>query len=944
MNLTIHTYGHIDAMFYILNGIKMIMNSGFASMMIQTVAIVATFYYGLKAAYANSSGGAKQHLVKVAGMIIVINALLVPKTSMFIEDHVTKQRDHVDGLPYSFAVPIGFMEKFGDILTEAFEQAFTPVPSDDRVQNNYRDYGMVFGARLIQEARKFKITTPEFAHNMDTFIKRCVVMDVAMGNKYTLNELLQSNDIWELVSKKASPLRRVEMKIGKFTELKTCKEAATEVIAPDFVSELDKIIQKYTKTEYALAGEHGGLFSAKGTARNVNKFFKDNLSTVFKQQLGDDGSAESHLRQYMMLNSMSDHARTYGFARANMTQESNWRISGDLANVYLPMLLSVIKGLVYTSFIFMVPIMLMGGGMGKYLSYISVIASLQLWPALNAVLNMFIELYSATQMQDIGGGGISFTSYSRVGDYSDKIVAVASGLQMTIPFLAFSIVQGGVSGFIHLASSITGASTAAASTAAQEVTTGNKSFDNYSAGNMQVAMQQGFKTDWNSSYKAGASETQLSDGTMAKWLPSGKFISMMGPGITESAGLSKISYDTQDSSQLVKSYNESVAYRKGLELQKSEAVKAQDSMLKQYASTVAKHATANEGLKFEKLGTAAEGVRTAIEHNKNFGESYDYMHGQNSVLQGSFSVDVGGSGSAGVGGRGGGSKSPSLGVNAGITTSFKGDFLSNSMNTQSLSEHANDSRSDVWNEDKNLLLQASSNKEFSKSAGVSEDLLKNISASSEVIDGFDKLINQSLVREQQLAENISHNKSAGVTFSTDITSEVQEELKQSMHPLEANRALSNPNSNRAAVNQATNTVVSRYKTNNSEVANIPDTIAQKKRTLPQDAANEMSAFETKSRKEVEDKQKNNQKHVDQVAKNNNINADEIKVQVTNAENKLQDKVTNQQHGIQNDAKEAKNKRITQMNAKQLKTYAEDDKRFRLFSKDPMFGKPNPRGD
>ena len=926
MNLTIHTYGHIDAMFYILNGIKMIMNSGFASMMIQTVAIVATFYYGLKAAYASSSGGAKQHLVKVAGMIIVINALLVPKTSMFIEDHVTKQRDYVEGLPYGFAVPIGFMEKFGDILTEAFEQAFTPVPSDDRVQNNYRDYGMVFGARLIQEARKFKITTPEFAYNMDTFIKRCVVMDVAMGNKYTLNELLQSNDIWELVSKKASPLRRVEMKIGKFTELKTCKEAATEVIAPDFVSELDKIIQKYTKTEYALAGDHGGLFSAKGTARNVNKFFKDNLSTVFKQQLGDDGSAESHLRQYMMLNSMSDHARTYGFARANMTQESNWRISGDLANVYLPMLLSVIKGLVYTSFIFMVPIMLMGGGMGKYLSYISVIASLQLWPALNAVLNMFIELYSATQMQDIGGGGISFTSYSRVGDYSDKIVAVASGLQMTIPFLAFSIVQGGVSGFIHLASSITGASTAAASTAAQEVTTGNKSFDNYSAGNMQVAMQQGFKTDWNSSYKAGASETQLSDGTMAKWLPNGKFISMAGPGITESAGLSKISYDTQDSSQLVKSYNESVAYREGLEMKRSEAVKAQDSQLKQYASAVAKHSSTNKGLKFDKLGTAAEGVRTAIEHSKNLGEVYDYGHSQNNLLQGGAAVEVSGSGSVGTGGSGGG-KSPSVGANAGVTGSVRGDLIVSSNNTQSLNEHTNDSNSNVWNEDKNLLLQASSNEDFSKSAGVSQDLLDNISASSEKIDGFDKEISKSLVREQQLAENISHNRSAGVTFSTDITSEVREELKQSMHPLEADRALSNPNSNRAAVNQATNTVVSRYKTSNPGVANIPNTIAQKGQTFEQNRKKEMLDFETTSRKEVEDKQENSQKHINQVAQNNNMNSSEIKADVNKAENKLKGQVTGQHQDIQGGVNDAKNKNTAQMNAKQLMVDKEEKARW-----------------
>jgi len=51
---------------------------------------------------------------------------------------------------------------------------------------------------------------------------------------------------------------------------------------------------------------------------------------------------------------------------------------------------------------------------------------------------------------------------------------------MAIPFLAFNIIQGGVGGFIHLAGTITGASQSAASQAANESVTNNKSFDNLS--------------------------------------------------------------------------------------------------------------------------------------------------------------------------------------------------------------------------------------------------------------------------------------------------------------------------------------------------------------------------------------------------------------------------------------------------------------------------------
>ncbi|MGV2432088.1 MAG UNVERIFIED_CONTAM: hypothetical protein LVQ98_01490 [Rickettsiaceae bacterium] len=45
----------------------------------------------------------------------------------------------------------------------------------------------------------------------------------------------------------------------------------------------------------------------------------------------------------------------------------------------------------------------------------------------------------------------------------------------------------------------------AASTASNEVTSGNKSFDNYSSNNSQISMNQGFKTDYNTSYREGAS-------------------------------------------------------------------------------------------------------------------------------------------------------------------------------------------------------------------------------------------------------------------------------------------------------------------------------------------------------------------------------------------------------------------------------------------------------
>ncbi|WPY01701.1 Conjugal transfer TraD family protein N-terminal domain protein (plasmid) [Candidatus Trichorickettsia mobilis] len=207
----------------------------------------------------------------------------------------------------------------------------------------------------------------------------------------------------------------------------------------------------------------------------------------------------------MLINSIKNYSDDYGYARASATQESNWRIAGDLADTIIPILMSVLKGLVYSSFIFMFPMLIMSGGWGRYLKYLTLVASFQLWAPLNAVLNMFIDIYSSSKLFGIADQIVSFSTMSRIGNYTDKIVAVASSLQMAIPFLAFSIIQGGVGGFIHLAGTITGASQSA----------------------------------------AGASSYQHMDGTMEKVTGGGNTLMQSGIGFTASGGAT--AYKQEDS-------------------------------------------------------------------------------------------------------------------------------------------------------------------------------------------------------------------------------------------------------------------------------------------------------------------------------------------------------------------------------------------------------------
>jgi hypothetical protein len=631
MDLVIHTFGYIDAMFYTLNAIAMLTKGAFGHILMTSIAMITIFYYALRISYAGHEG--KKYIVKVIGMLIVIMTLLEIKTEMLIFDHVSKKKEKVDNIPLAFALPVGFLETFGDLLTAGFEQAFVSVDNA-----NYHDYGMLFGARLVQEARNWRIRSPEFLENMNNFIDRCVIVDAMIGHYYTHEDLLTTNDIWGLVSKNAGTLRQVSMRIGKEKELMSCKKAAFDVIAPNFKLEIEGLEKKYAKTDIGEAGNSN--FVQRSFFRNTSNLQK-NIQLAFASQLSLNSSAEELVRQQMMVNAMSDMSgdSNYGYARANMTQESNWLIAGNLANTVLPILMTVFKCLVYSSFIFLIPIMIMSGGWSKYLGWITLSASFQLWGPLNAVLNMFADLYSSNHLSGIADNIVSFSAMSSVGNYTDKIVAVASGLQISIPFLAFSIMQGGVSGFIHLAGNITGASSSAASAAANEVATGNKSFDNYSVGNRQLYNQSGFKTDWNQSYASGASTYQHLDGTLEKVTGSGNTLLQSGVGITASAGETSFRFESNRQGQITEGIQTSEGMHEQTGRSFSNAKHNTFSRASDYVSHLAQRQHSGETFNYESMGEQGKALQQAVNHTIQMHDKQGYQWNQagRMALEGSMS-------------------------------------------------------------------------------------------------------------------------------------------------------------------------------------------------------------------------------------------------------------------------------------------------------------------
>ena len=643
MELTIHLYGYAYHMFNTLNAIAMLRNSTLYPAMVNTAALMVGVFYAWKMAASRAEGEWRQYLLKVGAMIVVINALLLPKTSMNIKDHVEKHFWRVDNIPLAFALPIGTVEEVGHLLTIGFEQAFSSV--DGRSAFNYYHHGTVFGARLSKEVLQAHVRHPEFVANMNSFIKRCVVLPAMIGHQFTKEELVATKDMWGLVSSRAGTFTRVPMIIGgtKQEPSPTCKQA---------VSYFDKAMKESALTDITAIsiklGAPGAGVEYNPSHLGMNEALKGQIEALYN----DETSVENILKHNMMINSLNQYrSGKYPTAKAQLQHEAGGLISGDMAERILTGLLTVIKNLIYGSFVFVVPLMLFAGGMQSYRGWITVCLSLQLWPPLLSMLNMMID--TAYEPAHI----VSYSSWSTAVKQMDSIASVAANLTLLIPFLAVYVTRMSEGGFLHLAGSIMATAQSAGGVAAAEQSSGGKQYDNQSIANRNRSNVNENKYDDSRQFVTGTNSGINSDGSMEKILPNGQMITTGGAGSTSSVG--EASYHKGEGE--VAAQHEGI--RKETQVMKSESValsKSHESTARQEASaavTIANNTRTDSGYNIDTSTQEGKELHKGLNKIDAMSKSNGYSWQQNAeayakadlALGGGFAkalgIDVGGGGS-----------------------------------------------------------------------------------------------------------------------------------------------------------------------------------------------------------------------------------------------------------------------------------------------------------
>ena len=224
--------------------------------------------------------------------------------------------------------------------------------------------------------------------------------------------------------------------------------------------------------------------------------------------IGASRSAADVLRQQMVLNAVHDAGeqwsaeagnaaalRSYTEARAEAQTVSAYRAIGRQAETWVPMLRIVFECLYVGAFPMAVLLMLTPAGGAIFRSYFSGLVWLQSWGPLYAILHRVAMGEAAARMSAAalmpgGDVGVSLIAQAGIRAVAADVAVMSGYLSMSVPFLAAALAYG-VGRATSLATSVLSVGQEAASSAAQEGTTGNISLGNTSADTHRFASVEG---------------------------------------------------------------------------------------------------------------------------------------------------------------------------------------------------------------------------------------------------------------------------------------------------------------------------------------------------------------------------------------------------------------------------------------------------------------------
>lgn len=440
---------------------------------------------------------------------------IVPKATVVIEDVRSQTVYNVDNVPLSMAFFASASSRIGHWLTQAYETAF--IPADVA---KYSSFGAVYPQRVMEVLQRSGPVTVQGRETLQAVLKNCVLPEVVLDGRKA-DEAMASSDLWTLIKSDGwvNPARLAVMPDGSVLK------------CPAAIAELEQVLVN-VEIPALKRWVHVKL---DPQAVNPSTSIAASITQTESLLLGISRSAENSLKHSLLLTAlpkvMSGHAvtvagpaamaSTLARAQGNLAGEINYRTMAKMAEDALPKIRNALEFVVIAMFPVVALIALVSGsGMaGVVRSYVTLLLTVQLWPALSSVVNYLViahDLHPFTLLaQNFGGSSLQAATLIRETGASSQ--AIVGALLCAVPVISYALVRAGDMAVGQLVGGLTQPAQSAATSQGAAIAAGNISQGNVSVSNVSSNNVSSNKADASiRSVDSGLAVTQFGYGTVTR--------------------------------------------------------------------------------------------------------------------------------------------------------------------------------------------------------------------------------------------------------------------------------------------------------------------------------------------------------------------------------------------------------------------------------------------
>lgn len=500
----------------------------------------------------------------IAIFLVITSILLVPKRSVQIIDITDRAAVYaVDNVPVGLAAIASLTTSIGFNLASVYDYVMARPDSI-----TYTKSGMLFGSQIVAETSDFRTQNPDLSQMLPDYVENCVIGDILLNHKYTVNELLNATDPLALITSNPSPLRGIYKTSGGVRQFVTCQQAATDIKT---LANLDSQPGSATATWLAskifgnrfnattllanAMGESYGYFYAGGLS--ASQIMKNNITNAAIRQ-GVKGFAARSSDTANLVNLASESAST--------KQRLAWAAGNTLATRMLPFAQSLLMLILVCLFPLVIALAASNHslfGLNTLKLYVCGFLYFQMWPIMFAILNFAATFWLQTKT---GGTALVLANSDQVALQHSDVANLAGYLSLSIPLLSFYLTKGAAAIGSQVAGSVLSSMAFGSAGVAGTTADGNWSFNNMSMDNvsqnkfdtnlMQRQGQQTWQADNGSTQTMTAGGQTVIDGSgaMSNLPVNMKLSQLASSGFQESARQSQVQAQTA-----LDGYNHSVS-------------------------------------------------------------------------------------------------------------------------------------------------------------------------------------------------------------------------------------------------------------------------------------------------------------------------------------------------------------------------------------------------